>query len=582
MLEIFHKSKKADQLVVFVHGLTGSDSTWRNESGKSFPQLLIENETIKDQFDFGFFDYYSKLFSIPAPLNWLGKILSKFTKNKAYKLEKNLHVNEIADLFSTYLSEYAKQYKSIVLICHSMGGLIAKSLIVHHAESEAVKKIKLLISLAVPHNGSILASLGKEYFSSIQIKNLEPLNADINKINALWISSRNTNPKIIYFQGKFDEIVVGSSSIGYDANIVDVKFCDDDHLSIAKPKSSNSLVCVSVKNALCEISQHSIGTLNGAIGDKNEKLLDETVFLATQITPVITAPPVSPTSSIVPVGSRVFISYSHDSDAHRQRVRELADRLVYEGVDCWCDQYVEDGAPERGWPLWMEDNVRAADFVLMVCTELYLNRYEGRELPSRGLGAKFEAVLLTQDMYENDSKNKKIIAVLFEESDKAYIPSPFRPYTHYCLAAESGYSNLYARLTKQIPKVRPVLGTVKQLSAPSATSIDTLVSKQDLINDVQQVLVNEDVPHLPVIPEFTTDTMHPNLKIAQAFFGRPVTTRFAIASKLDLLEPGETPDDINREDVSARILLRAKARGVLDKLWSNLFNESLDPNPFLQ
>ncbi len=43
----------------------------------------------------------------------------------------------------------------------------------------------------------------------------------------------------------------------------------------------------------------------------------------------------------------VFISYSHDSPAHRDSVLVLSDRLRGDGVDCRIDQYEE--SPQEGW-----------------------------------------------------------------------------------------------------------------------------------------------------------------------------------------------------------------------------------------
>jgi hypothetical protein len=48
-----------------------------------------------------------------------------------------------------------------------------------------------------------------------------------------------------------------------------------------------------------------------------------------------------------PAPPRVFISYSHDSDKHRDRVLELADRLRADGVDAMIDQYIQ--SPPEGW-----------------------------------------------------------------------------------------------------------------------------------------------------------------------------------------------------------------------------------------
>ncbi|NOT02526.1 MAG: toll/interleukin-1 receptor domain-containing protein [Phycisphaerales bacterium] len=45
--------------------------------------------------------------------------------------------------------------------------------------------------------------------------------------------------------------------------------------------------------------------------------------------------------------SHVFISYSHDSPGHSDRVRELADRLISQGIAVELDQY----HPRAGCPI---------------------------------------------------------------------------------------------------------------------------------------------------------------------------------------------------------------------------------------
>ena len=43
----------------------------------------------------------------------------------------------------------------------------------------------------------------------------------------------------------------------------------------------------------------------------------------------------------------VFISYSHDSQEHADRVLDFSDKLVKDGIDCILDQY--ETAPAVGW-----------------------------------------------------------------------------------------------------------------------------------------------------------------------------------------------------------------------------------------
>jgi hypothetical protein len=99
----------------------------------------------------------------------------------------------------------------------------------------------------------------------------------------------------------------------------------------------------------------------------------------------------------------VFISYSHDSKEHQDRVLNLSNKLRSEGIDCLLDQY-EDSPPE-GWPKWMDRNVKNSDFVLVVCTETYYSRVMGTD--EKGLGIKWESSLIYQHLYNAGANNTR-------------------------------------------------------------------------------------------------------------------------------------------------------------------------------
>ncbi|NOY25458.1 MAG: TIR domain-containing protein, partial [Oligoflexia bacterium] len=82
---------------------------------------------------------------------------------------------------------------------------------------------------------------------------------------------------------------------------------------------------------------------------------------------------------------RIFISYSHDSDGHRDAVAGFANCLRRHGYDAWIDQFAVD--PDEGWLRWMRDQIEAADVVLIVPTATYLRRWKGHEQPGKGMGA---------------------------------------------------------------------------------------------------------------------------------------------------------------------------------------------------
>jgi len=135
---------------------------------------------------------------------------------------------------------------------------------------------------------------------------------------------------------------------------------------------------------------------------------------------------------------RVFISYSHDSPAHEAKVLALADRLRSNGIDAMLDQY--ESFPPRGWIQWMKDQVRNAQFVLVVCTKTYRRRWDGEEESGVGLGAQFEGQTLQQILYDAAGMNERLIPVLLEEGDRQHIPLELRKYSNFLI--EGGYEAL--------------------------------------------------------------------------------------------------------------------------------------------
>jgi tetratricopeptide (TPR) repeat protein len=153
---------------------------------------------------------------------------------------------------------------------------------------------------------------------------------------------------------------------------------------------------------------------------------------------------------------KVFISYSHDSPEHEQRVLNLANRLRSDGFDAAIDQY--ETSPREGWPVWMEKQIRESDFVLVVCTPPYLGRAERREKEGIGKGAIWETALTLQALYEASANNERFIPIVFSKENLADIPMPLRSATYYLLNNEDGYQRLLRRLRKQPEVEKPALG----------------------------------------------------------------------------------------------------------------------------
>jgi SEFIR domain len=153
--------------------------------------------------------------------------------------------------------------------------------------------------------------------------------------------------------------------------------------------------------------------------------------------------------------TKVFISYSHDTVEHQERVLAFADRLRADGIDAEIDQH--NASPPEGWPLWCARQIKAADFVLMICTETYCSRVNGDEKPGRGLGVVWEALFIRLFLYDLGGVTKKFIPVLFSDASPEHIPTLIRGRAWYVVDTQDGYKKLYGCLTGQKREPEPPL-----------------------------------------------------------------------------------------------------------------------------
>ena len=79
--------------------------------------------------------------------------------------------------------------------------------------------------------------------------------------------------------------------------------------------------------------------------------------------------------------------------------------------------------------------------MLVVCTKVYLRRYDKQEETGIGRGVGWEGYVITQSLYESDGRNKKFIPIYFAHEDRRYIPIELRAYTNYGLSDKQGYDS---------------------------------------------------------------------------------------------------------------------------------------------
>jgi len=213
---------------------------------------------------------------------------------------------------------------------------------------------------------------------------------------------------------------------------------------------------------------------------------------------------------------KVFISYSWDSPQHKDKVLSLANQLRDPGgVEAYLDQYVKaiyPYTPEETWDRWMENQIRWADFVLLVCSETYKRRFEGNEEPDNGMGVTWEGTIIRREIYDNQVRNTRFIPVVFSQNDRIYVPDILRGETIYVLEEQESSRELLYRLRNQPVVEMPDVARTRLPAPRRPTSSTPFLSfpVADLSTEPPPVRLDDQLP-----PEFiplgeTEVDPHPN------------------------------------------------------------------------
>jgi tetratricopeptide (TPR) repeat protein len=173
---------------------------------------------------------------------------------------------------------------------------------------------------------------------------------------------------------------------------------------------------------------------------------------------------------------RVFVSYSHDSQGHRENVADFVQELRRQGINAWVDQFVES-TPPLSWPAWMADQIDEADFVLLVITETYVRRFRRHEEPGRGLGVRWEGAIITSELYYDVHDRVKFIPVIVSPTDVRLIPPPLSLTTWYVIGTPGNreLAPLLRHLRGEPALIPDPLGTAPGtgINSRSAEAIDS-------------------------------------------------------------------------------------------------------------
>ncbi len=141
-----------------------------------------------------------------------------------------------------------------------------------------------------------------------------------------------------------------------------------------------------------------------------------------------------------------FVSYAHESEAHKADVLRLCDLLAACGVEPWLDRFALD--VRRDWQLWATNSIREADHVLVIASPTcQVIGDGGRTSPEANRGLKAEMRIL-RELYQADNERwtKKILPVILPGRTVAEIPLFLQPHSadHFRVTAftEEGAAGL--------------------------------------------------------------------------------------------------------------------------------------------
>ena len=150
--------------------------------------------------------------------------------------------------------------------------------------------------------------------------------------------------------------------------------------------------------------------------------------------------------------SLVFISYSWESEHHREWVRQLAVSLRTDGLAAVLDQWhCELG--ER-FPEFMEQSVTQSDFVLVICTPEYKKRFDQR----RG-GVGYEGHIISASLVSS-FELKTFIPVLRSGDWIAALPSALAGVSGVDLRGDPFSIAEYRKLVKTLHRLKSAVPPV--------------------------------------------------------------------------------------------------------------------------
>jgi triacylglycerol esterase/lipase EstA (alpha/beta hydrolase family) len=174
-------------------------------------------------------------------------------KIKTGSFKPALGIEDLAEGLRTRIDNIFTNHSEIILVCHSLGGLIARRYLCDCVKRKEPIKIKKLLLLSTPNQGSDLAKIAKWILFFNKIARQLCKNSDfLDDLNIEWDEYLlKCKVKVQYIYGTNDNIVGKESAQHFwESNFRQV--LNAGHFDIAKPKNRNADIYRIVKSAIID------------------------------------------------------------------------------------------------------------------------------------------------------------------------------------------------------------------------------------------------------------------------------------------------------------------------------------------
>ena len=156
-----------------------------------------------------------------------------------------------------------------------------------------------------------------------------------------------------------------------------------------------------------------------------------------------------------------FISYSRESDRHRDWVRRLAERLQASGVEMHFDEW--DLSLGSDLLQFMETSARESDYVLLVCTPKFAQKANAS---SGGVG--YEKEVVSGEIFYANRHSGKFVPILRAGEPNEALPSYLLSKVFVDFRDDLNFEQSYEELLRHLLPVprylRPPLGPTPTLT----------------------------------------------------------------------------------------------------------------------